>query len=94
MRVWYKQGVWGQLHPIAQKGLGRLAALHDENGVDLCITSIQEGTHSPGSLHYCGMAFDFLKQFIKIADIKEALGKEWDVIDEKTHYHAEYDPKP
>ena len=70
MKIWYKQGVIGQLRPIAQKGLGRVAALYDKEVVDLCITSIQEGTHTPGSLHYCGMAFDFLKQYVKIAEKK------------------------
>ena len=93
MKVWYKQGVCGQLQPIAQKGLGRVAALYGKKGFNFYVTSIQEGTHSPGSLHYCGMAFDFWGQGAKISEVKTTLGKDWDVIDEGNHYHAEYDPK-
>lgn len=69
------------------------------------ITSTYDGNHSPGSLHYQNRAFDVRlpsrigrnnstdldkEAYVKI---KEALGKDFDVILEDTHIHIEYDPK-
>ena len=94
MRVWIKQGVMGTLTPIARKGLGRVARFYFEHGEELYITSIMEGTHSAGSLHYAGMAFDFRKgNCFALQAIRLVLGSDWDVVDEGNHCHAEYDPK-
>ena len=92
-RTWYKEGVIGDLTPIARKGFGRLANDYYSQGLDFFVTSIREGTHSPGSLHYCGMAFDYDRQGRDIALDRAALGNGWDVVDESNHRHAEYDPK-
>lgn len=93
MNTWIKRGVLGDLTPITQKGLGKLIKLYHNNGLDFYITSVKEGNHSEGSFHYIGQAFDFRKQEVNINKIRGLLGPDWDVINEKTHFHAEYDPK-
>jgi hypothetical protein len=97
MTVWYKQGVRGRLNPQARKCLGRIAKVYDSYGEDLFVTSVEEGNHGDGSLHYCGDAFDF-RYSNAIAgpsheEVKDAAGKDFDVVSEKTHIHVEYDPK-
>ena len=93
MTVWRKQGVIGDLAPIAQKGLGKVASLYEINGEDLYITSIREGNHSPGSFHYIGQAFDFRRGGITLEAVRGALGDKWDVLN-SSHgtFHAEFDP--
>jgi len=83
----------GTLQPVARKGLGRVARFYKEHGEDLFITSIEEGSHSAGSLHYAGMAFDFREgECFSMQAIRLVLGENWDVIDEGNHIHAEFDP--
>jgi len=74
--------------------------LHREmTGVEMVITAIFDGTHMDGSKHYEGNAFDMrrwhvglrVKEFI--ARLKTALGPDYDVVNEPTHIHIEYDPK-
>lgn len=91
--VWYKSGVAGDLQPVARKGLGRVARVYFDAGLDLFVTSIRDGNHAPGSLHYDGLAFDIKGQSVFISVIAEVLGPDWDVVDEISHYHIEYDPK-
>ena len=65
----------------------------------LTITSCTEGSHSRGSLHYVGLAFD-----VRIRDLRNtvsavtrrlyvALGDEFDVVTESDHIHIEFQPK-
>lgn len=71
----------------------------DMTGVEMVITAIFDGTHMEGSKHYEGNAFDMrrwhvgsrVKEFI--ARLKTALGSDYDVVNEPTHIHVEYDPK-
>lgn len=90
--IWIKQGVLGDLQPIARKGLGKVAKLYKTSGLDLFVTSLRDGNHSDGSLHYDGLAFD-IRKGIEIYRIKLALGGGWDVVEEVDHIHCEYDPK-
>lgn len=62
------------------------------------VTSISEGQHSNGSLHYVGHAFDlrspapaFAQRLV--AALKDALGDEYDVALETDHIHIEWQPK-
>jgi len=80
------------LKSVAQKGLGRVAHAYEGHGHDLYVTSIRDGNHSPGSLHYVGLAFD-IQPGIEIHLIKQVLSPQWDVVDEGNHIHCEYDPK-
>jgi len=93
MTVWYKQGVLGDLQPVARKGFGRIAKLYKLNGFDLFVTSLRDGNHSEGSLHYDGLAFD-IRPGLAVDRIKQVLGNGWDVVPEGNHIHCEHDPKP
>ena len=63
------------------------------------ITSIIDGKHSVGSLHYAGLAVDIgitgiNPDFGTIkAGIADALGADYDVILETDHLHIEFQPK-
>jgi hypothetical protein len=90
MTVWYKQGVCGDLTNKCRKALGKVAK---HAGGDLYITSIRDGNHMPGSLHYDGNAFDVSKGWFSKKSLKKVLGKDFDVVEHSTHFHIEYDPK-
>ena len=63
---------------------------------EMVITSTYEGSHCAGSLHYANLAVDVRRSFdnnSSYEEIKERLGKDYDVILERTHIHIEYDPK-
>ena len=94
--VWIKQGVKGKLNRQTRKGFGRVAEVYFNLGLDLQVTSLMEGNHSPGSLYYDGGAFDIKRQGVKKALIVTALGKGFDVIEYfggRDIFHIEYDPK-
>jgi len=66
----------------------------------LIITSIVDGEHSVTSLHYTGCAIDIrtrnltpVQQKAITKQLKLALGKDYEVILEKTHIHIEYQPR-
>jgi len=64
----------------------------------MVITSLTDGKHSVGSLHYTGDAVDLrLPSTVTIDQVvlqlKSALGSSYDVILETDHIHVEYDPK-
>ena len=77
--------------------------VYASHGYDECwVTSISDGKHSRGSLHYVGLAADLRTRdlgemaAIKIVvDLRIALGKEFDVVREldPPHIHLEYQPK-
>lgn len=97
MSVFYKQGVMGRLSRECRKCLGRI---HDRcyqpRRIDMMVTSIQEGNHSAGSLHYMdpGDAFDFRAGGVPLGEIEKAAGKDFDVVPSTAGaIHVEYDPK-
>lgn len=67
---------------------------------DITITSVTDGQHSRGSLHYTGCAFDVriwgidqpMLDALKPA-MQKALGDDFDVVLEKDHFHIEFQPK-
>lgn len=105
MNLSFKDGV--SLDGIQQEtiaGIHEVANVYEAWGLGLTVTSVTDGTHSQGSLHYLGLAFDcriwdvqphLMPAFIN--HIQEVLGPDWDVIwhpvDHKTHIHVEYDPR-
>lgn len=93
MATWIKQGVYGVMRPEIDVAKRKLERLYSSEGKDLYITSIMEGTHSPGSLHHAGFAFDIRSEGVSIDRIRSLLGDDYDVVVEKTHLHIEYDPK-
>lgn len=69
----------------------------------LWITSLNDGTHKIGSLHYKGLAVDLRVKNLPptlwsqtVAELQAALGFKYDVLLEMDppHCHVEYDPKP
>ena len=63
------------------------------------ITSAMEGQHMSGSLHYTGYALDIrwpvglTSKKVFTAAVREALGADFDVVQEETHLHVEFDPE-
>jgi len=80
-----------------RKILNTLDKIYREFGYELVITSTYEGNHSPSSLHYANLAIDIRvpkKDRAKIYEkIRNTLSKDYDVVNEETHIHIEYDPK-
>ena len=99
MTVWYKQGVIGDLKIPASKALRHVAHVFKRIAAqDTYVTSLREGNHSAGSLHYIGCAFDVRPPQKNAAEcwkeLKIIFGSRYDLVDEKNHWHIEYDPKP
>ena len=74
--------------------------IFEKYGIELVITSVIDGKHSKGSLHYIGAAGDMRTRDASEAvsrsitrDLKEALGDDFDVIFEGNHIHMEFQPK-
>lgn len=64
---------------------------------DCVITSLIEGTHSKGSMHYAGVAADLRLPTSRAAEVvaalQSALGSDFDVVLEGDHVHVEFQPK-
>ena len=77
-------------------------AIVGPDGPEMIITSLGDGRHSEGSLHYKGLAVDLRSRYYHDSDeidafvalLKRELGPEWDVVREATHVHIEFDPDP
>jgi hypothetical protein len=96
MTIWYKQGVIGRMNPQLRKAVGRIHGYYAQHGLSLYITSVEEGNHSAGSLHYCGDAVDFRRpseDFPTIEDIRKSCGPGFDVVEYGWGFHVEWDPK-
>ena len=71
-----------------------------KKGVELVVTSVIDGRHSVGSLHYTGAAIDLRSRDLTDKDKEEvkvqlvhALGMDYDVLLESNHFHIEFQPK-
>lgn len=77
-----------------------------KHGYEFVITSVNDSQHMKGSLHYQNKAFDCRTKHLPdeqtklaiLADIKEGLTEDFDVLYEKPddlgqHLHIEYDKK-
>lgn len=70
-------------------------------GIPFVITSVNDGEHMNGSKHYTGEAFDCRTKDINqatlrhsiLSSIKSQLDRDFDIVDEGSHFHIEYDPK-
>lgn len=88
------------LKPEALEALKIVYLLYKALGRTLTVTSTADGEHKVGSLHYKRLAFDTRIWEINKAsldrlvyDSRELLGSNWDVLNEGTHLHYEYDVK-
>ena len=72
-------------------------AIYRKYGVDLVITSANDGKHGPNTLHHKGLALDLRtwtlggREAQVAEELKAALGEEYDVVLEKDHIHLEHD---
>jgi len=71
-----------------------------KNISECVVTSMNDSTHSPTSLHYAGCAVDFriwnvpeLERDQIVVMLKSRLRDEYDIINEGDHYHVEWQPK-
>jgi hypothetical protein len=71
-------------------------------GKEIVVTALLDGKHMKGSKHYSGNAFDMRTQQGMYSseqintlyeNLKDNLGKDYDVVLHPTHIHVEYDPK-
>lgn len=69
-------------------------------GYDVTVTAGIDGAHSPGSLHYSGAAVDIRTRDVPkeklpsiVADARESLGADFDLVVESDHLHVEFEPK-
>ena len=76
--------------------------VYERDGLELVVTSVTDGRHMRGSLHYVGAAVDFRvpRDDKGVPDgsqlrqrLAEALGPDFDVVDEGDHIHVEWQPK-
>ena len=88
------------LRPELLLGVMIVSSTMQKYGVDCVITSIMDGKHSRGSFHYSGAACDFRTRNVPahmlqiiFKKLKENLGKDFDFILERDHFHLEYQPK-
>jgi hypothetical protein len=74
-------------------------SVYRDHQQECVITSLVEGEHSRGSIHYQGFAFDLrtntLGKDVPVvhSELKNRLGADFDVIIEVDHIHCEYQPK-
>lgn len=94
------------LRPEMVLAHGIIAAAFAEHGHDCTVSTGIEGTHSPGSEHYAGLALDYRLNDVQpvehrvviVTTVRDALGADFDVLHESRgtpneHLHVEYDPK-
>ena len=96
-RISLKDGVFlAGLKPEMISAIDKCAKVFEANNVILTITSTTEGVHRPHSHHYKGLAFDIRTWSINAEEykrkIQDELGPAYQVINEPTHIHIEYDP--
>lgn len=98
----FKKGVtcYG-LQPEMLRALDKATAIFAEHNRDCVCTSARGGRHGMHSHHYKGLAIDLRTRHLPdpisngvtiAAELRESLGDEYQVINEDTHIHIEYDP--
>lgn len=100
----FKHGVaYDGLSPEMWVACGFAWAAYDRfaPGQECVITSALDGQHSPNSLHYKGLAIDLRTRTLTADEKRDIftflwtrLGpRGWDVVQEDTHIHCEWQPK-
>jgi hypothetical protein len=95
-----KKGVkLGGVRPETVLAMSVCERVFDEVDKPLVVTSVMDGQHMQGSLHYEGLAFDFRtfhlgdKKDLVFNTLRLWLGPEFDVLDENDHGHIEWQQK-
>ena len=98
----FKQGVDQKgVHPAVWYALGIAEMIYALVNRELVVTSLKDGVHSSGSLHYQGRAADLRTRHLSKQETTDTFSRlknkldywVYDVILEKDHIHLEYDPK-
>ena len=97
----FKDNVTVIFNSYAQTVFGKVDAIYKSvQGTEGTLTSGIEGAHSPSSLHYRGLAWDFRLPSRASDNDKVIQGLKmdlpvsyYDVVLEGNHIHIEYDPK-
>ncbi|MGR3219509.1 MAG: hypothetical protein ACUZ8H_06790 [Candidatus Anammoxibacter sp.] len=97
----FKDGVpLGGLQPDILYAIDKCKDVFDEYKYDCTITSTTDGKHMTNSLHYVGFAIDLRTRHIQkrhleqmTHDLKDILGRDYDVILESNHWHIEMDKR-
>lgn len=86
--------------PQLLNALLQASQVYQVHSAALVITSLSDGTHKQGSLHYRGYAADLRTRDIPpqnvptlVRDLRRSLGTDFDVVVEGDHIHIEYDPQ-
>ena len=104
MRCQIKSGINGaRIHGLRPEMVVALIIIRDaffNHGESCIITSGMEGKHGRASLHFVGAALDFRTGGMKrelvseiAVEIRDGLGRDYDVVVESTHLHVEWQPK-
>ena len=94
--IYTKQGVAGDLHPIAAKALEKAAVFFGKHGdTILYLTSTRDGNRNSVTLHPYGYAFDIglpvnFNAHDALNEFKKHIGHGFDVVIESHHIHIEY----
>lgn len=101
--IYLKKGVTlVGVRPEILRALEAAAWRYSLAGYSLVVTSTVEGQHSPKSLHYVGLAADLRTKTAGMTrttarqivdELRNILGKHYDIIAEDTHIHLEFQPK-
>lgn len=106
-KIVYKPGTSSpaNLHDSMEQALKIAAAVWGEWVQEMVVTSLNDGTHRVGSLHYSNKAADIRTKNLPTTEAKRLavkklasrLGRDYDVILEglgtaNEHCHCEYDP--
>jgi hypothetical protein len=73
--------------------------IYKKFGAELVITSANDGKHGDKTLHHKGLALDLRTWNLNgravqvAAELRKALGNDYDVVVESDHCHVEWDPK-
>ena len=93
-----KPGV--RLHGLKPEILFALTVLDRLWPTEMVVTSLIDGAHGRGSLHYVGQAADIRVRDLEpeeiaavVREAKAALGADFDVVLEPSHLHVEFQPK-
>ena len=86
-----------RLNREIRRTLKVIDAMCEKEKQEVIVTSTYEGNHSPSSLHYSNDAIDI--RYIHPKDgslfapkLRQVLGSDFDIIEETSHIHIEYDP--
>ena len=96
----FKDGVVVTFTPEVNRMLEAAEASFQANGYSCVCTAGTDGKHMVGSKHYEAKAVDLRSRHVSqemlpkiVSELKERLGKDYDVILEGDHIHVESDPK-